>query len=136
MSTHEDVAEKIRQLEEITGTAGTADRGRMSDDRAAQALVAEATGKTRTVTFGAGESALTVQIPRKWKRFKFLRAISSGDIWRALEAVWPPVKGADNPVLAQLEGLDLEEDEFADAIEQIADALGGTGSGNSEASPS
>lgn len=108
---------------------------------AAEAANAEATRKRRTITFGQGDDAVEVNLPRKWKRFKFVRAIGRGDIATALEAIWPPGKGedgepVDHPTLLALDDLDIDDAEFETALEALAQALGVDGSGNSQASPS
>lgn len=109
----------------------------------AKAVADEATKALRTLTLGEGGDAVTVEIPRKWKRFKFLRALNRGDIPTALEAIWQPtvtvVAGetvtTDHPSITLLEESDLTQEDFDSAMEQIAEALGGTSGGNSPASP-
>lgn len=90
----------------------------------AKAIATEVAGKVRTVTFGSGDDALVLDIPRKWKRFKFMRAINSGDLMGALEAVF----GLDR--LAEIEDIDVDEDEFGQALEVLGKALGGEDLGN------
>ncbi|WP_395109780.1 hypothetical protein [Actinomadura sp. SCN-SB] len=111
---------------------------------AARAAAAEGDSKPRTITFGDGEDALTVELPRKFKRFKFMRAMARGDVAGCLDAIWPPSKGRDalgqdidepHPTVAQIEDLELDHEEFLDAFEQIGQHFGGTNLGNSSSSP-
>jgi hypothetical protein len=111
--------------------------------KAVQAAADEGEGRPRTLTFGQGEDAVTVEVPRKWKRFKFMRAMARGDVAGCLDSIWPPTKGKDalgqdvdepHPVVAQIEDLDLDDEEFLAAFEGLADALGGTSAGNSSSS--
>lgn len=98
------------------------------NESAAEALAAEAETddtKRKTVTFGTGDDAITLDIPRRWKRFKFMRRINGGDMIGALECVF----GAD--MVELLDELDLTEDEFTESLEEIASALGGVTVGNS-----
>lgn len=112
---------------------------------AVEAAEAEATGKARTITFGEGEDARTFDLPRKWKRFKFMRALGRGDIAGCLDSIWPPSKAKDpitgqmvdkpHPVVEEIEDLDIDEDDFERAFEALGNALGGTSAGNSSSSP-
>lgn len=107
--------------------------------QAAEAAEAEATGRRKTVTFGDGDDAITLEIPRKWKRFKFLRALGRGDIGAALEAIWQPIpdeKGElqTHPSVLALEEVDIDEDDFKIVLEALGEALGGTDAGNSSRS--
>ena len=63
--------------------------------KAVQAAADEGEGRPRTLTFGQGEDAVTVEVPRKWKRFKFMRAMARGDVAGCLDSIWPPTKGKD-----------------------------------------
>lgn len=92
---------------------------------AAEAAANEVDDGPRTVTFGTGEKAVTLDIPRKWKRFKFMRRVNAGDIIGALEVVF------GEECVEQLDDLDVTEQEFTDAIETVAKALGGVTVGNS-----
>lgn len=87
-------------------------------------VVNEAANAAQTVTFGSGDDAVTLIVPKKWKRFKLLRAINSGDILGALEAAF----GAEQ--VALLDDVDVDESEFLTALESLALALGGTSQGN------
>lgn len=109
----------------------------------AKAAAEEGAKKPKTITFGEGDDALTVEVPRKWKRFKFMRALARGDVAACLDAIWPPSKGKDalgqpteepHPIVAQVEDLDLDDDEFIAAFEQLGQAMGGTSLGNSSSS--
>lgn len=112
---------------------------------AVDAVEAEATGKDRTITFGAGEDAATFDLPRKWKRFRFMRAMARGDMAGCLDAIWPPSKEKDpitgqmvdkpHPIVEEIEDLDLAEEDFEAAFEALGNALGGTSAGNSSSSP-
>lgn len=112
---------------------------------AVEAAEAEATGKDRTITFGEGEDARTFELPRKWKRFKFMRAMARGDMAACLDSIWPPSKEKDpitgqlvdkpHEVVEQIEELDIDEDDFEAAFEALGNALGGTSAGNSSSSP-
>lgn len=105
----------------------------------ARAVAAEAgdEAKRREIVFHEGEDdELRIELPRKWKRFKFIRALTRGDVFAALESIWPPSENdkgepIDNPVLIQLEELDITDEEFEDALQQVAEALGGVTLGNS-----
>lgn len=109
----------------------------MSDKSvAASAVAGEAAGSKYVLTIGDDFSA---EIPRKFKRFKFMRAMASGDLWLALQAVWPDTEDADgdkvpNPVLVELENLDVDDDEMATAIEALGNTLIGSTAKNSKSS--
>lgn len=117
-------------------------------DVAAAAHNEASTSKTlRQLVFNAGEpDEIVIELPRKYKRFKFLRAIAREDLLGALEAIWPPTKvrlnpGDDvteipHPTLEQLMELDVSDEDFEKALEDIATSLGGISMGNSEGSPS
>jgi hypothetical protein len=92
---------------------------------------AEATGKKdRTFTWthkedgpdGVQEVTWSVEIPRKFKRFKFARRAAAGDYMGALEIVF-----GDPEVLAPLEDWDLDSEEFQAIMEALGEAVGGTG---------
>lgn len=123
-------------------------------EKRAEAAEAEALGNTpRTITFGEGDDAVTLHVPRKWKRFKFMRALTRGDIGAALEAIWPPspvldeqgrhqrdVAGNlmydDHPQLVLLEEADVTEEEFNAVLEKLGAAVSsGVEAGNSTTSP-
>lgn len=112
----------------------------MSEEVAAKAAHAEAEGRVKVLTIGEGDDQIVLEIPRKWKRFKFMRALKRGDIAGAVDAIWPPTVGEDgeevpHPSVAKLEEADLEDDEFDGVLEVLAKSLGGTSAGNSQASP-
>ncbi|MFI0481744.1 hypothetical protein [Actinomadura sp. 9N215] len=92
-------------------------------------LAEEAERRETRVTFGDGPDAITLVVPRRWQRFKFLRRINSGDIIGALESVF----GVEQ--VERLDEIDIDEKEFSDVLETLAEALGGTSAGNSSASP-
>lgn len=116
---------------------------------AVEAAVAEAAGTPRAILLGGR----LIEIPRKFKRFKFMRGLSSGDIGRCLEAIWQPVPVVDDggvqkkdpitgdlmftehPTILLLDDLDLDEDEFNQAMERIGAAVAGASLGNSSTSP-
>lgn len=112
---------------------------------AVEAAEAEAAGKDRSITFGEGDSAVTFELPRKWKRFKFSRALARGDIAACLDSIWPPSREEDpvtgqmvdkpHPVVEQIEELDVDGDEFTAALDRLGHALAGTSAGNSSSSP-
>lgn len=120
-----------------------------TDPTPTDAAEAEAQQTPRTITLG-GE---TFDIPRKFKRFKFMRGLSSGDIGRCLEAIWQPVpvlddrgvqekdpitglpRVTDHPTILRLDDLDLDEVEFNAAMEAIGAAVAGASLGNSSTSP-
>jgi hypothetical protein len=124
----------------------------MSDDKAAETANAEANGLKRVLTLGEGEDAVTVEIPRKFKRLKFLRALRQGDTAGALDAIWPPTLITDDkgeplmgplgplvtphPEVARLEDADLDDEELERVMEALASVLGVQSAGNSSASPS
>jgi hypothetical protein len=96
-----------------------------SEDISVEAIVAEAEGGPREVHFGDEDDGVTLVIPRKWKRFKFMRAINRGDVTTALEAVF----GAE--AVVPLDEIDVTEEQFTAALEKIAESLGGVEVGNS-----
>lgn len=112
---------------------------------AVEAAAAEGSGATRTITFGSGDDAVTVELPRKWKRFKFMRAMARGDIAGCLDSIWPPTREKDpitgqmvdkpHPVVEQIEDIDVDDEDFNAAFERLGEALGGTSAGNSNSSP-
>lgn len=107
---------------------------------AVEALKDETAKTPRTITIGDGDDALTLEIPRKFKRFKFMRALSAGDMGRALSAIWQPTIGedgepVDHPALEAMDDLELDDDEFNAAMEAIGRAVGGADTGNSGSSP-
>lgn len=101
---------------------------------AAEAVADESTGNEYELRIGE----FSAKIPRKFKRFKFMRAMSRGDLWAALESVWPNTKDEDgnevNPVLDQLEDMDIDEDELLAVVEALGNSLAGTSAKNSLAS--
>lgn len=103
---------------------------------AAKAAADESASNRYQLTIGDDFSA---EIPRKFKRFKFMRAMSRGDMWAALEAVWPNEtddKGNEvNPVLDQLAELDVDEDELLTVVEALGNSLAGTSGKNLPTSP-
>ena len=107
---------------------------------AAEAEATETAKNSKTVTFGSGDDALTLEVPKKWKRVKFMRALSHGDVGAALEAIWPSSEGpfgqpVPHPSVMALEDLDLDEVEFTEILGQLGTVIGGTSLGNSPASP-
>ncbi len=98
---------------------------------------------------------ISLVLPTKWKRAKFLKAMHSGDIWGALASIWPdvpvwekddngnevrdpetgdrkPVLDRDgeqeketHPELAKLEEVDMDEDEFQLLLERLGETLMG-----------
>ena len=112
---------------------------------AAEAAHDEGVDAARTITFGSGDEAATFELPRKWKRFKFMRAMARGDIAGCLDSIWPPSKEKDpltgqmvdkpHPIVEQIENLDIDDDDFAAAFERLGEAVGGTSAGNSDSSP-
>lgn len=100
-----------------------------SDPAPVTALAAEAERREMRVTFGTGPDTVTLTVPRKWQRFKFLRRINSGDVIGALESVF----GVE--AVEALDEIEIDEHEFNDVLEKLAEALGGTSMGNSQSSP-
>ncbi|MFW5415106.1 hypothetical protein J0910_00335 [Nocardiopsis sp. CNT-189] len=88
---------------------------------AAETADAEATG--RQIVFrmplGDGET-LELVLPRRWKRFKFMRRMSQGDLWGAIETV-----GFSEEQLERLEDADVTEEEFEEAIRRLGETLTG-----------
>jgi hypothetical protein len=102
----------------------------MNDITAAKAAHAEATGKSRTFTWDhkvegpggeVGVETMSLEIPRKFKRFKFSRRVAAGDYLGALEVVF----GRD--VLEPLEDWDMDAEEFEGFMTALGEAIGGTG---------
>lgn len=87
---------------------------------ALKAVEDEAAGTDRT--FQVGD--VTLNVPRKWKRMKFLRLLNSGDMWGAMTVVF----GAEQ--VAQLDDVELDADEFQNLAERLGEVLGGTSAGN------
>lgn len=92
---------------------------------AAKAVSDEAKGKTRIFVWkytdeDGTEREISLVIPKKYKRFKFSRKLATGDVMGALEVVF----GKD-PV-ADLEELEMDDDEFEIFMERLGEALGGT----------
>lgn len=112
---------------------------------AAEAAADEGTGAARTITFGSGDDAVSFEVPRKWKRFKFMRALARNDMAGCLDSIWPPSKEKDrltgemvevpHPIVAEIEELEITDEDFQAAFEALGHALGGTSAGNSESSP-
>lgn len=96
---------------------------------AATSLAREAESRGTRITFGTGPDTVTLTVPRKWQRFKFLRRINSGDVIGALESVF----GVE--AVESLDEIEIDEHEFSEVLETLAEALGGTSAGNSQASP-
>lgn len=90
----------------------------------AKAVNDEATNTGVVLAVEAGDTTVTLTVPKKWKRFKFIKAISSGDAYGALSAVF----GEDQ--LEPLFELDVDEDALTGLLESLAEALGGTDQGN------
>ena len=90
----------------------------------AKDLANEAEKTPRTITIGEGDDAVTLTVPEKWKRLKFLRCVNESDTYGALVAAF----GDDQVVL--LEDLDLSRDEFDTTIERLLEALSGMSAGN------
>lgn len=98
---------------------------------AAEAAHAEATGKkTRTFTWvhkeegpdgEVQEMTWSVEVPRKFKRFKFARRANQGDYFGALEVVF-----GGSSVLEPLEEWSMDAEEFQALMEALGEALGGT----------
>lgn len=94
---------------------------------AAKAASDEATGKTRIFVWkytddDGNDQELTLTIPRKYKRFKFSRKLATGDVMGALETVFKNQKDA----VAQIEEIEMDDDEFELFMERLGEALGGT----------
>lgn len=87
---------------------------------AAEAAEAEANGSRRTFQIGD----VVLDVPRKWKRMKFLRLLNSGDLWGAMAIVF----GEEQVEL--LEDIELDGEEFQGIAERLGEILGGTTSGN------
>jgi hypothetical protein len=114
---------------------------------AAEASEAEAVERVRVLSIGEGDGAVTVQVPRKFKRLKFMRALRAGDMAGALDAIWPPTPILDaqgepvmgplgplvtpHPEAARLEDADLDEEEFQQVFTLLASAMGVETEGNS-----
>lgn len=125
-----------------------------SEPGAAETAEAEANGEqVRVLRIGEGDDQVIVEIPRKFKRLKFLRALRTGDTAGALDAIWPPTPIIDpstgqpattplgplvtpHPEVAKIEDADLTEEELGAVMEALGKALGTGSSGNSQPSPS
>lgn len=90
----------------------------------AEDLANEVEATRKTVTIGAGDNAVTLTVPEKWKRFKYLRCINSGDTVGALEAAFGPEQ------VVLLEDIDVDRNEFDSILDKLVQALSGTSVGN------
>lgn len=112
---------------------------------AVEAAKDEGEGNARTITFGSGDGAASYELPRKWKRFKFMRALARNDISACLDSIWPPTREKDrlsgemvevpHPVVTEIEDMEITGEDFQAAFEALGHALGGTSAGNSDSSP-
>lgn len=59
-------------------------------EAAVEASKDEAHGKPPKIFMVSGTD-ISLVLPRRWKRAKFLKAFSRGDIWGAFQAIWPDV---------------------------------------------
>lgn len=112
----------------------------------AEASEREATGHTPKIFMVPIEDGEDIQLvlPNRWKRAKFLKAMRSGDIWGALESIWPPVdkprdedgeesetsgddedEKVDHPELEKLLEVDMDEKEFRLLLERLGETLMG-----------
>lgn len=100
--------------------------------RSAKAASDEANGKNRifvwkySVVVGdkLEDRQIDLVVPRKFKRLKFTRLVAANDIMSALELIF----GADK--VADLEDLEMDEDEFELFMERLGEAIGGTSAKN------
>ncbi len=105
--------------------------------RAAKAASDEAKGKNRVFVWKYSvvveddegnekveDRQLDLIVPRKFKRLKFTRLIAANDIMSALELIFGAEKVAD------LEDLEMDEDEFELFMERLGEAIGGTSAKN------
>ncbi|TQN30618.1 hypothetical protein FHX37_0500 [Haloactinospora alba] len=94
---------------------------------AAEAAEAEAEDRRHVlqVPTGDGEN-LELVLPKRWKRFKFMRRMSSGDLWGAIEAI-----GFAEEQLDRLEEADISEEEFEQAVRTLGESLTGKSEGKS-----
>jgi hypothetical protein len=99
----------------------------------AEAAHDESTGKTRIWVWThkqedesgeVTESTLSLVIPRKFKRFKFMRRIAQGDLVGALELVF----GAD--ALLPMDDWDMANDEWDDIQTSLNEAINDVSTGN------
>lgn len=103
-----------------------------ADERPAEHAHAEATGKkNRTFTWvhkeegpdgEVQEMTWSVEVPRKFKRFKFARRANQGDYFGALEVVF-----GGSSVLEPLEEWSMDAEEFQALMEALGEAVGGAG---------
>ena len=63
-------------------------------------------------------------IPRKFKRLKFTRLLAANDILGALELIF------GKEAVADLEDLEMDEDEFEMFMERLGEAISGTSAKN------
>ncbi|MBT2213457.1 hypothetical protein [Actinomadura sp. NEAU-AAG7] len=101
----------------------------MTKPTPAATLTHEAENRATVVTIGDGPDAVTLTVPRKWQRFRFLRRINSGDVIGALESVF----GAE--AVEALDDIEIDDVQFDEILETLAGALSGTTAKNSVASP-
>jgi hypothetical protein len=111
------------------------------DGSAGTGVDIKATRKVFQISIEGEEEPVTLVLPLSWKRLRFTRAMSKGDIWAAFESIWPPVpvvdeetgepeldidgepKTMDSPEMEQLADLDINEDEFRMILERLGETL-------------
>ncbi|GAA1766223.1 hypothetical protein [Streptomonospora arabica] len=92
---------------------------------AAEAAEAEATDRRYVLQVPTGEGeTLELVLPRRWKRFKFMRRMAAGDLWGAIEVI-----GFAEEQMERLEEADIDEDEFEASVKALAQAVTGSSEG-------
>lgn len=94
-------------------------------EAAAKAARDEAEGKSRILEVTIGDRTLRTEVPRRIKRFKFLRAAAREDVAGMLDAIWPPDEdGNPHPFVQDLDELDLTRDEEMAFWRALVDVIG------------
>jgi hypothetical protein len=62
-------------------------------EEAAKASEVEATNGKAPKIFQVPDTDISLVLPDRWKRMKFLKAMKIGDLWGAFQSIWPDVDG-------------------------------------------
>jgi hypothetical protein len=59
----------------------------------AEASEVEATNGKAPKIFQVPDTDISLVLPDRWKRMKFLKSMKMGDLWGAFQSIWPDVDG-------------------------------------------
>lgn len=62
-------------------------------EEAAKASEMEGTNGKAPKIFQVPDTDISLVLPSRWKRMKFLKAMKIGDLWGAFQSIWPDVDG-------------------------------------------